>query len=70
MQNCLYDYFHKEFGKDLDAPNFETDEGDEDLDSFQRKLDEKLLGKILQTMILCVLNFIYKDVVLLIHLVQ
>ena len=47
MQNCLYDYFHKEFGKDLDAPNFETDEGDEDLDSFQRNFDEKLLGKIL-----------------------
>ena len=48
--------FNKEFGKDVDAPNFQTDEGDEDFDFFQRKLDEELLGNILQTMILCVLN--------------
>ena len=49
--------FHKEFGKDVDAPNFQTDESDEDFDFFQRKLDEELLGKFSQTMILCVLNF-------------
>ena len=56
MKNCFIIDFHKEFGKDVDAPNFQTDEGDEDFDSLQRKLDEEMLGKILQTMILCVLN--------------
>ena len=48
--------FHKEFDKDVDAPNFQTDEGDENFDSFKRKLDEELFGKFSQTMILCFLN--------------
>ena len=48
MQNCFYNRFSKEFGKDVDAPNFKIDEGDEDLDSFQRKFDEELLAKIIK----------------------
>ena len=39
--------YHNEFGKDTKLPNFETNE-DEDMGSFQRKLDEELLGMPLQ----------------------